>query len=104
MSQPDHTGTLVAISLLRLYSNEVIGLGPGPLRRGGAIVATHWKGREMSSCRPRVMRHFETSAGSRQVRSWRIGGRTPRPDGGAPQYFLRRPTWNTSWRRAPCGS
>jgi hypothetical protein len=37
MSQPDRTGMLVVISLLKLYSNEVIGLGPRPLRRGDAL-------------------------------------------------------------------
>jgi hypothetical protein len=37
LSQPDRTGMLVAISLLKLYSNEVISLGPGPLRRGDAL-------------------------------------------------------------------
>jgi hypothetical protein len=41
LSQPDRTVMLVAISLLKLYSNEVIGLGPGPLRRGGAVAAAH---------------------------------------------------------------
>jgi hypothetical protein len=46
LSQPDCAGTLVAISLLKLYSNEVIYLGPGPLQRSGTVAATHWKGRE----------------------------------------------------------
>jgi hypothetical protein len=43
LSQP--RGVLVGISLLKLYLNEVAGLSPRPLRRGGAV-ATHWKGRE----------------------------------------------------------
>jgi hypothetical protein len=39
LSQPDRAGTLVAISFLRLYSKEVIGLSPGPLawRCGDAL-------------------------------------------------------------------
>jgi hypothetical protein len=41
LSRPDLTGRLVGISLLKLYSNEVTGLGPEPLRRGGAIASTH---------------------------------------------------------------
>jgi hypothetical protein len=45
LSQPDLTGRLVGMSLLKLYSNEVIGLSPGPLRRGGTIAMTHWRGR-----------------------------------------------------------
>jgi hypothetical protein len=46
MSQPDRTGMLVAISLLKLYSNEVIGLSPRPLRCSGAVAAMHRGGRE----------------------------------------------------------
>jgi hypothetical protein len=49
LSQPDRTGRLVGISLIKLYSNEVTGLSPGPLRRGGAIAATHWQGRGMET-------------------------------------------------------
>jgi hypothetical protein len=41
LSPPDCTGKLVGTSLLRLYSNEVVSLGPGPLQCSGAIVATH---------------------------------------------------------------
>jgi hypothetical protein len=46
LSQPDRTSTLVAISFLRLYSNEVIGLDLGPLRHGGVVAATHQEGGE----------------------------------------------------------
>jgi hypothetical protein len=41
LSQPDRTGMLVAISLLKLYSNEVIGLGPRLLWHGGSVAVTH---------------------------------------------------------------
>jgi hypothetical protein len=35
----------VGISLLKLYSNKVTSLGLRPLRRGGIVVAMHWRGR-----------------------------------------------------------
>jgi hypothetical protein len=42
--------------LLNLYENEVEGLGPGPRRRGGAVVATAPRGQgldplQMAQCR-----------------------------------------------------
>jgi hypothetical protein len=46
LSQPDRTCTLVGISLLKLYSNEVNGLGPGPLWRSSTVVVMHWEGTE----------------------------------------------------------
>jgi hypothetical protein len=33
----------VGTVLLNLYENEVEGLGPGPRRRGGAVMATPYK-------------------------------------------------------------
>jgi hypothetical protein len=46
LSQPGDTGMLVRISLLKLYTKDVVGLGPRPLRRGGTVAATHWRGKE----------------------------------------------------------
>jgi hypothetical protein len=46
MSQPNLTGRLIGMSLLRLYSNDITGLGPGPLSLGGAVAAMHWRGKE----------------------------------------------------------
>jgi hypothetical protein len=40
MSAVGELGMFVGTILLNLYENEVEGLGPGPRRRGGAVVAT----------------------------------------------------------------
>jgi hypothetical protein len=40
MSAVGELGTLVGTVLLNLYENEVEVLGPGPRRRGVAVVAT----------------------------------------------------------------
>jgi hypothetical protein len=41
LSQPGGAKTLVGISLRKLYSNEVVGLSPGPLRHSGAVSVMH---------------------------------------------------------------
>jgi hypothetical protein len=40
MSAVGELGTFVGTILLNLYENEVEGLGPGPRRRGGAVMTT----------------------------------------------------------------
>jgi hypothetical protein len=63
-SHGQELGELVAMIQRRLYLKEVVGQGPRPCRRGGAVAAPHRRGRFLQWLRPSKLSMPNLSCGA----------------------------------------